>query len=63
MLNEARENAEKLLDVLHDPADGKKLRTYRKHTAKMTCKAIGKQLAYLRRDLDAEGRPEIRPRG
>ena len=25
----------------------------RKHTAKMTRKAIGKQLAYLRRDLDA----------
>ena len=67
LLNEARENAEKLLDVLHDPADGKKPRTYRKrarkdylkhaksrkHTAKMTRKAIGKQLAYLRRDLDA----------
>ena len=54
LLNEARENAEKLLDVLHDPADGKKPRTYRKcarkdylkytrcrkHTAKMTRKAI-----------------------
>ena len=67
LLNEARENAEKLLDVLHDSADGKKPRTYRKrarkdylkytrcrkHTAKMTRKAIGKQLAYLRRDLDA----------
>ena len=67
LLNEARENAEKLLDVLHDPADGKKPRTYRKrarkdylkytrcrkHTAKMTRKAIGKQLAYLRRDLNA----------
>ena len=67
LLNEARESAEKLLDVLHDPADGKKPRTYRqrarkdylkyvrcrKHTAKMTRKAIGKQLAYLRRDLDA----------
>ena len=24
LLNEARENAETLLDVLHDPADGKK---------------------------------------
>ena len=45
LLNEARENAETLLDVLHDPADGKKPRTYRK--------AIGKQLAYLRRDLNA----------
>ena len=67
LLNEARENGETLLDVLHDPADGKKPRTYRKrarkdylkytrcrkHTAKMTRKAIGKQLAYLRRDLDA----------
>ena len=67
LLNEARENAEKLLDVLHDPADGKKPHTYRKrarkdylkytrcrkHTAKMTRKAIGKQLAYLRRDLNA----------
>lgn len=66
LLNEARENAEKILDALHDPADGKKPRTYRerarkdylkytrcrKHTAKMTRKAIGKQLAYLRRDLD-----------
>ena len=67
LLNEARENAEKLLDVLHDPAEGKKPRTYRqrarkdylkyarcrKHTAKTTRKAIGKQLAYLRRDLNA----------
>ena len=67
LLNEARENAEKLLDALHDPADGKKPRTYRKrarkdylkytrcrkHTAKMTRKAIGKQLGYLRRDLNA----------
>lgn len=67
LLNEARENAEKLLNILHDPTDGKKPRTYRKrarkdylkytrcrkHTAKMTRKAIGKQLAYLRRDLDA----------
>ena len=65
LLNEARENAEKLLDVLHDPADGKKPRTYRerarkdylkytrcrKHTVKMSRKAIRKQLAYLRRDL------------
>ena len=67
LLNEARENAEELLDVLHDPAEGKKPRTYRqrarkdylkytrcrKHTSKMTRKAIGKQLSYLRRDLDA----------
>lgn len=67
LLNEARENAEKLLDVLHDSVDGKKPRTYRKrarkdylkyarcrkHTAKLTRKAIGKQLGYLRRDLEA----------
>ena len=67
LLNEVRENAEQLLDVLHDPADGKKPRTYRqcarkdylkytrcrKHTSKMTRKAIGKQLGYLRRDLAA----------
>lgn len=67
LLNESMENAEKLLDILHDPADGKKPRTYRKcarkdylkyvrchkHTAKMTRKAIGKQLSYLKRDLEA----------
>ncbi len=67
LLNEARENAEKLLDVLHNPTDGKKPRTYRKrarkdylkyvrcrkHTAKMTRKAIHKQLNYLKRDLTA----------
>ena len=29
LLNEARENAEKLLDMLHDPAEEKKPRTYR----------------------------------
>ena len=65
LLNETRENAERLIDLLHDPADGKKPRTYRqkarkdylkytrcrKHTAKMTRKAIKKQLGYLRRDL------------
>lgn len=59
--------ASEVLGVLHDPAAVKKPRTYRqcarkdylkytrcrKHTAKMTRKAIGKQLAYLRRDLDA----------
>lgn len=55
------------MDALHNPADGKKPRTYRKrarkdylkyvkyrkHTAKMTRKAIGKQLSYLHRDLHA----------
>ena len=67
VFNEARENAEKLLDVLHSSTDGKKPRTYRKrarkdylkytrcrkHTAKMTRKAISKQLNYLKRDLAA----------
>ena len=67
LLNEARENAEKLIDELHDPADGKKPRNYRKrarkdylkyarsrkHTANKTRKAIKKQLGYLKRDLDS----------
>ena len=67
LLNEARENAEKLLDVLHDPADGKKPRSYRKrarkdylnyirskkHTAKKTRTVIRKQLNYLKRDLNS----------
>src|SRR5699024_6282598 len=67
LLNEARENAEELLNVLHDSTDGKKPRTYRrcahkeylkyaksrKHTAKQTRKCIRKQLGYLRRDLAA----------
>ena len=34
LLNEARENAERLLDILHDPADGKKPRTYHKRARK-----------------------------
>lgn len=34
LLNEARENAEKLLDVLHSPTDGKKPRTYRNRARK-----------------------------
>ena len=67
LLNEARENAEKLLDVLHDPADGKKPRSYRKrarkdylkytrsrkHSAQKTRAAIRKQLGYLKRDLES----------
>lgn len=67
LLNEARENAEKLLDVLHNAADGKKPRNYRKrarkdylkyarsrkHTTQKTRAAIRKQLSYLKRDLDA----------
>ncbi len=69
LLNEAREKAEKLLDSLHSPADGKQPRTYRKcarkdylkyahsrkYTAKATRKAIQKQLNYLKRDLTAIG--------
>ena len=67
LLNEARENTEKLLDVLHDPADGRKPRTYRKKahkdflqfscsrkkSAKKTRKAVGQQLRYLKRSLAA----------
>ena len=67
LLNEARENAEKLLDVLHDPADDKKPRSYRKrarkdylkytrsrkHSAQQTRAAIRKQLSYLKRDLES----------
>ena len=34
LLNEARENAEKLVDLLHNPTDGKKPRTYRKAARK-----------------------------
>ena len=67
LLNEARENTEKILDVLHNPADGRKPRTYRKQahkdflqfsrskkkTAKKIHKAVGKQLRYLARNLTA----------
>lgn len=67
LLNEARENAEKLLDVLHNPADGKKPRSYRKrarknylkhtrsrkHSVQQTRTAIRKQLSYLKRDLES----------
>ena len=67
LLNEARENAEKLLDALHDPTDGKKPRSYRKrarkdylkytrsrkHSAQQTRAAIRKQLGYLKRDLES----------
>ena len=35
-LNEARESAEKLLDVLHDPADGKKPRLTASAPGKIT---------------------------
>lgn len=67
LLNEAREKAEKIMDILHSPEDGKKPRTYRKcarqeylkyarsrkHTAKITRKDIGKQLNYIEWDLTA----------
>lgn len=67
LLNKARENTEKLLDELHDPADGRKPRTYRtqahrdylqfsrsrKKTAKKIRKAVGKQLRCLARNLAA----------
>ena len=65
LLNEARENAEAMIDELHKQSDESKPRTYRKlahkdylkyvrsrkHTEKKTRKAIRKQLQYLRRDL------------
>jgi len=34
LLNEARENLEKMIDLLHDPAEGKKPRTYPKQARK-----------------------------
>ena len=61
--NETKVNVKKLLDSLHNPADGKKPIKYckiylqyarcRRHSSKTTRKATGKQLTYLRRDLDA----------
>lgn len=65
LLNEARENAEKIIDELYNPDAGMKPRTYRKqarkdflkfarskkHTGKFIRKTIRKQLGYLRRDL------------
>ena len=65
LLNEARENAEKIIDDIYAESDEKKPRTYRKnarkdylkyaksrkHTAKSTRSAIRKQLNYLRRDI------------
>ena len=66
LLNEARENTEKLIDKLHNPKDGKKPRTYRKtahknhlkiarkrkKTNKDIRKATGQQLGYIHRNLD-----------
>jgi hypothetical protein len=65
LLNEARENLERMIDELHDTSEGEKPRTYRrtakqeylsivksKHkTAKQIHKAQRKQLRYIRRDL------------
>jgi len=65
LLNEARENLEKMIDALHNPSDGPKARTYRKRarrdylktarkrqkTSKEIRKAIKKQLQYIRRDM------------
>lgn len=67
LLNEARENAEEIVDILHEngDTDGKKPRTYqvvarkayngfsksRKKTHKTIRNMIRKQLGYLRRDL------------
>lgn len=65
LLNQARELTEKLIDALHTPGEAKP-RTYRKQahkdylslaknrkpTAKKIRKAIGKQLCYLRRNLE-----------
>ena len=66
LLDEARENLEKMVDVLHDPTDGEKPRTYRKKarrdylktarkrqkTTREIRKAIKKQLQYIRRDME-----------
>jgi len=66
LLNEARENTEKLIDILHNPKEGKRPRTYRKtahkshlkiarkrkKTNKDIRKATGQQLGYIRRNLD-----------
>jgi hypothetical protein len=67
LLNEARENLEKIIDMLHEPQKGneKKPRTYRKRARrdflnfsknrkpnkKSIRKAIRKQLGYVKRDL------------
>ena len=65
LLDEARENAEQIIDALQEQSKEKKPRTYRnkarkdslkymrsrKHTEKKTREAIRKQLQYLRRDL------------
>ena len=66
LLDEARRNLEDMIDDLHDPADGKKPRTYRikarkqyvkfakqkKKSKKSIRKAISQQLNYVKRDLE-----------
>lgn len=65
LLNEAREKAEKIIDILHDKGRSRKPRTYRnkarrdflrvakkkKYTMKELRKALRKQLQYVNRDL------------
>ena len=66
LLNEARENLEQMIDDMHNSGDGEKPRTYRQKarrdhliiarkknkSAKMIRKAVGKQLRYIRRNLN-----------
>lgn len=65
LLSEGREKLERIIDVLHDPQEGRKPRTYRdkarkdylslarskRNGAKKIRKAVGKQLRYIHRDL------------
>ena len=65
LLNEARENLEKIIEILHDPATGRKSRTYpqqarkaylaiarkKKRSVRELRRAIRKQLQYIRRNL------------
>jgi len=65
LLNEARENLEKMVDELHEPGKSEKPRTYRikarrdylkiakkrNKPAKEIRRAVGKQLRYIRRDI------------
>jgi len=71
LLNEAREKSERIIDRLHEPLRGveKKVRTYRqrarrdylraakkrKLTVKAVQRAIGKQIRYVKRDLEHIG--------
>lgn len=66
LLNEARENTEEMIDEMHDPAQGKRPRTYRKaahknylkftrsrkRTRKQIRKSVKQQLGYLKRNLN-----------